>query len=78
MDDGGEELERYIPLRITNVELAKLVKDQMAESRVVRKENRTMKRELDRLKNKMKKGNDEESKLKEIEINEEQENIHVD
>ena len=45
----NEEEEREIPLRIKNVELAKLVKEQMVESRVVREENRTMKRELDRL-----------------------------
>ena len=78
MSDGGEEHEREIPLRITNVELAKLVKEQMAESMVVWEENRTMKRELDRLKNKMRKGSDDESKLEEIEGNEEQENISAD
>lgn len=37
-----------------------------------------MKRELDRLKNKMRKGSDDESKTKEIEWNEEQENIPID
>ena len=42
----------------------------MVESRVVREENRTMKRELDGLKNKMRKGSDDESKLEEIEGNE--------
>ena len=78
MFDGGEELEREIPLWITNVELAKIVKEQMAASRVVREENRTMKRELDRLKNKMRKGSDDESKPKEIEGNEEKEKIPVD
>ena len=45
----NEEGEREIPLRITNVELAKLVKEKMAESRAVREENRSMKRELDKL-----------------------------
>ena len=35
MSDGGEKPKREIPLRITNVELAKLVKEKMAESRVV-------------------------------------------
>ena len=75
MVDGGEEPKREIPLRITNVELAKLVKEQMAESRVVREENRTMKRELDKLKNKMRRGSDEESELEEIMRNEEQDNI---
>ena len=39
----NEDGEREIPLRITNVELAKLVKKKMAESRVERKENRIMK-----------------------------------
>ena len=73
MFDGGEEPEREIPLRITNVDLAKLVKEQMAESRVVREENRTMKRELDRLKNKMRKGSDDELEPEEIVRNEEQE-----
>ena len=75
MADGGEEPKRDIPLRITNVELAKLVKEQMAVSRVVREGNMTMKRELDKLKNKMRKGSDEESKPEEIEGNEEQDNI---
>ena len=60
MSKGGEEPKREIPLRITNVELAKLVKEQMAVSRVVQEENRTMKRELDRLKNKMRKGSNDE------------------
>ena len=78
MFDGGEEPKREIPLRITNVELAKLFKEQMEESRVVREENRTMKRELDRLKNKMRKGSDDESEPQEIEGNEEQENILAD
>ena len=75
MSNGGEELEREITLRITNMELAKLFKDHMVESRVVWEENMTMKRELDRLKNKMRKGSDEELEPKEIEGNEEQENI---
>ena len=52
----NEEGEREIPLWITNVELAKLVKEKMVESRVVREENRTMKRELDRLKGKVERG----------------------
>ena len=38
----------------------------MAESRVVREENRTMKRELDKLKSTMRKGSDEESELEEM------------
>ena len=50
----------------------------MAKSRVVREENRTMKRELDRLKNKTRKGSDEEYEPEEIEGNEEQENIPAD
>ena len=66
MSDGGEEHEREIPLRITNVELAKLVKEKMTERRVVQEENRTMKRELDKIKNKMRKGSDEESEPEEI------------
>ena len=49
MSNGGEEPEREIPLRITNVELAKLFKEQMVESRIVWEENKTMKRKLDRL-----------------------------
>ena len=78
MYDGGEEPKRKIPLRITNVELAKLVKVHMVESRVVWEENRTIKRELDRLKNKLRKGSDDESKPNEIEGNKEQENIPID
>ena len=58
-------------MRITNVELAKLVKEKMAKSIVVCEENRTTKRELDKLKNKMRRGSDEESEPKEIEGNEE-------
>ena len=73
----GKEPKREIPLRITNVEQAKLVKEQMAESRVVREESRTMKRELDRLKNKMRKGSDKESELEKIGGDEEQENIPI-
>ena len=65
-------------MRITNVELAKLVKEQIEKSRVVWKENRTIKRELDRLKNMMRKGSDDELEPKEIEGNEEQENILID
>ena len=56
------EGEREIPLRITNVELAKLVKEKMVESRAVREENRSMKRELDKLKGKMARGVIEDSK----------------
>ena len=67
----NEEEEREIPLRIKNVELAKLVKEKMAESRVVREENRTMKRELDRLKGKVERGVLEDSKGEE-ERNEEE------
>ena len=78
MSDGGEERKSEIPLRITNVELANLVKEQMVEIRVVQEENRTMKRELDRLKNKMRKGSDDELEPKEIEGNEEVENILTD
>ncbi|XP_059067542.1 uncharacterized protein LOC131858346 [Cryptomeria japonica] len=55
MADGDE-----IPIRITNVELAKIVKEQMAESRAVREENRAMKRELDKLKGQMRRGGQEE------------------
>ena len=65
-------------MRITNVELSKIVKEQMVESRVVQEDNRTMKRELDRLKNKMRKESDEELEPKEIEGNEEQEKIPID
>ena len=78
MSDGGEEPEREIPLRITNVELSKLVKEQMTKSRMVQEENRTMKRELDRLKNNMRKESDDESKPQEIGGDEEQENIPTD
>ncbi|XP_059067541.1 uncharacterized protein LOC131858345 [Cryptomeria japonica] len=56
MGDGDE-----IPIRITNVELAKIVKEQMAESRAVREENRAMKRELDKLKGQVRRGSQEES-----------------
>ena len=63
----GEEGEREIPLRITNVELAKLVKEQMAESRAVREENRSMKKELEKLKGKMIKGDADESEEEEVE-----------
>ena len=66
MYDVGEEPKREIPLRITNVELAELVKEQMAESRVVQEENRTMKRESDRLKNKMRKESDDELESEDI------------
>ena len=52
----NEDGEREIPLRNTNVELAKLVKEKMAESRAVREENRSMKRELEKLKGKMARG----------------------
>ena len=45
----GEEGEREIHLRITNAKLAKLVKEQMAESRAARQENRSMKREFEKL-----------------------------
>ena len=38
----------------------------------------SMKRELDRLKNKIRRGSDDESKPKEIVRNEEQENIPID
>ena len=62
----GEEGEREIPLRITNAKLAKLVKEQMAESRAVRQENRSMKRELEKLKEKVIKDKDE-SKGEEVE-----------
>ena len=67
----NEEGEREIPLRITNVELAKLVKEKMVESRAVREENRTMKRELDRLKGKVERGVLEDSEGEE-ERNEEE------
>ena len=63
----GEDGEREIPLRITNIELAKLVKEQMAESRAVREENRNMRRELEKLQGKLKKGNDYESEGEEVE-----------
>ena len=63
----GEEGEREIPLRITNVELAKLVKEQMAKSRAVREENRNMKRELEKLKGKMIKGDGDEFEEEEVE-----------
>ena len=63
----GEEGEREIPFRITNVELAKLVKEQMAESRAVREENRSMKKELEKLKGKMIKGDADESEEEEVE-----------
>ena len=56
-----EEGESEILLRITNVKLAKLVKQKMTESRVVREENRSMKRELDKLKGKMARGVIEDS-----------------
>lgn len=56
MSEGEGEQERTIPLRITNVELAKLVQEQMAESRAAREENRAMKKELEKLKGKLKKG----------------------
>ncbi|XP_059067545.1 uncharacterized protein LOC131858349 [Cryptomeria japonica] len=62
MADGDE-----IPIRITNVELAKIVKEQMAESRVVREENRAMKRELDKLKGQMRRGGQEEEEEEEEE-----------
>ena len=52
----NEEAERELPLRITNVELGKLFKEKMIESRAIREENRTMKREVDRLKGKMDRG----------------------
>ena len=42
-----------IPLRITKIELAKIVKEQMIESRAVREENRAMRREIDKLKGKV-------------------------
>ena len=58
----NEDGEREIPLRITNVELVKLVKEQMVESRAVREENRSMKRELEKLKGKMARGVIEDSK----------------
>ena len=48
-------------MRITNFELAKLVKEKMEESRGVREENRSMKRELEKLKGKMIKGDGDES-----------------
>ena len=54
--------EREIPLRITNMELAKLIKEQMEMSRVVREYNRSMKRELEKLKGKMARGVIEDSK----------------
>ncbi len=63
----GEDGEREIPLRITNIELAKLVKEQMAESRAVREENRNMRRELEKLQGKLRKGNDYESEGEEVE-----------
>ena len=49
-----------IPLKITNIELAKIVKEQMAESRAVREENRAMRREIDKLKGKVRRGDHEE------------------
>ena len=52
----NEDGEREMPLRITNVELAKLVKEKMAESRVVREENKHLKKELEKLKGKMARG----------------------
>ena len=65
-------------MRITNVELAKLVKEQMAESRAVREENRSMKRELKRLKGKMIKGDGDESKEEEVEREPCEEEIPMD
>lgn len=62
MADGDE-----IPIRITNVELAKIVKEQMAESRAIREENRAMKRELDKLKGQVRRGGQEESEEEEEE-----------
>ncbi|XP_057849726.2 uncharacterized protein LOC131060503 [Cryptomeria japonica] len=62
MGDGEE-----IPIRITNVELAKIVKEQMAESRAIREENRAMKRELDKLKGQVRRGGQEESEGEEEE-----------
>ena len=50
-----------IPFRITNIELEKIVKEQMAERRVVREENRAMRREFDKLKGKVQRGDHEES-----------------
>ena len=67
----NKEGEREMPLKITNVELAKLVKEKMADSRAVREENKTMKRELDRLKGKVERGVLEESEGEE-ERNEEE------
>ena len=67
----NEEGEREMPLRIKNVELAKLVKEKTAESRAMREENRTMKRELDRLKGKVERGVLEDSEGEE-ERNEEE------
>ena len=52
----NEDGEREIPLRITNVELAKLVKEKMAENIAEREDNRSMKRELEKLKGKMARG----------------------
>ena len=63
----GEEGERDIPLRITNVQLAKLVKEKMVESRVVREESRSMKKELEKFKGKMIKGDVDESEEEEVE-----------
>ena len=50
-----------IPSRISNIELAKIVKEQMAERRVVREENRAMRREIDKLKGQEWRGYQEES-----------------
>ena len=74
----GEEGEREIPLRITNVELVKLVKETMAESSAVREENRYMKKELEKLKGKMIKGDADESKEEEVEREPYEEEIPLD
>ena len=79
----NEEGEREIPLRITNVEFSKLVKEKMAKSREVREENRRMKRELEKLKGKMARGvieeyEGEEEGIEEREPRQERERIPTD
>lgn len=70
MSEGEDGPERVLPLRITIAELAKIVQEQMAESRAFREENRTVKRELERLKGKLKRGENYESENEEVEQDE--------
>ena len=58
--------------------MAKLVKEKMAKSRVVREENRSMKRELEKLKGKMIKGDGDESEEEEVEREPYEEDIPMD